>query len=157
MKGVVCWAKFLASYGAAVELAYLSMRLSPGLIFFSVECGMFFSALDLNRSGVQILTIFLRETQDLGYGISDEILLLQSEASIGVFDHGGKVGASVGTLVGENQVLGLCKVYSRTQSLHQSVQVLRVVVVFGVVQERTVLVTEVFFMLVVYEHEKRKL
>lgn len=112
----------------------------------------FLSTLDFNRFGVQVLTIFLREAQNFGYGISDEILLLQSEASIGVFDHGGKMGASVGALIGEDQVLGLCQVHSRTQSLHQFVQVLRVVVIFGVVQERAVLVTEVFFMLAPYEH-----
>jgi hypothetical protein len=61
------------------------------------------------------------------------------------------VSSSVWALVGENQVLGLCELDSWGQSLHQLVEILRVVVVFRVVQERAVFVVEVFFMLFMYE------
>lgn len=78
-------------------------------------------------------------------------MLLDSKAGFDVFDHGGEVGSSVGALVGEDQVLGLRELDSWTQSLYQLVEVLRVVVVSRVVQERAVLVEEVFFMLIGYE------
>lgn len=114
------------------------------------------SSFDFNRFGVQVCALFFGEAQDFGHGISNEVLLFWSEAGIGVFDHGSKVGASVGALIGEDQVLGLCQMHSRTQGLHQLVQVLRVVVVSGIVQERTVLVAEMFFVLTMCEPEVSK-
>ena len=63
------------------------------------------------------------------------------------------MSSSVRALIGEDQVLGLCELNSWTQGLHQLVQVLRVVVVSRVVEEWTVLVEEVFFMLTRYECE----
>jgi hypothetical protein len=67
------------------------------------------------------------------------------------------VSSSVWALVGENQVLGLCQLDSWAQSLHQLAEVLRVVVVLRVVEERAVFVVEVFFMLVIYEWGMSKL
>jgi hypothetical protein len=47
------------------------------------------SALDLNRFGVQILFVTFWQTQDLDYSVSNEVLLVESEASVAVLDHGG--------------------------------------------------------------------
>jgi hypothetical protein len=57
------------------------------------------------------------------------------------------VSSSVRALIGEDQVLRLCELNSWAQSLHQLAEILRVIVVSGIVQERAVFVVEVFFML----------
>jgi len=110
-------------------------------------CRAHLSTLDLDRSIVRVLLLFFRDTQDVGDGISDEVLFFHGESSVGVLDHGGEVGSSEGALVGYGQVLGLCEVHSRAQGVHQLVQVLRVVVIARVVQERTLDVGEMLFML----------
>lgn len=112
----------LASDRAIIELD--CSRLCDLVCFSFVSMRHVSSAFDFNRFGIQILAIFLWEAQYLCDGVSDEILLLRGEAGIGVFDHGGKVGASVGALIGKDQILRLCQMHSRTQSLHQFVQVL---------------------------------
>jgi hypothetical protein len=109
------------------------------------ECAL--STFDLDWFGVQVLFVTFWQTQDLDYGISNEVLLVQSEASVTVLYHGGQLRPPTWALVGQNQVLGLCELNSGSQRLHQLGQVGRVFVVSGIFMEWAFLVVEMLFVL----------
>ena len=61
-------------------------------------------------------------------------MVLDTESGIAIFNHGSQLLAPVRSLIGQNQIFGLCQIDSGGQSLDQLFQIVWVVVE-GVVYE----------------------